>query len=88
VELRCCGRLTDRETDHRPDSRVATPSDSTLSEQVQPGESVLNTGDAIRKLLRISVELLTESQRSGILQVRTADLNILSKAFTLTSRTS
>ena len=62
---------------HRPDSSAA------LSEQTQPGKSIFDTGNAVGELLHVSAEFLTECQRSGILQVRTTDLNDLIESLRL-----
>ena len=58
-------------------------SSSTLSQQAQPGKGIFNAGDAVRQLLHISTKLLTEGQRSGILQVRAADLDDLVESLRL-----
>ena len=48
-----------------------------LSKQAQPGKSVLDPSNAVRELLYVPAELLTEGQRGGVLQVRTTDLDDL-----------
>ena len=58
-------------------------SSSTLRKQAQPGKSILNTGDPVRELLHVSTKLLTKGQRSGILQVRTTDLDDLVESLRL-----
>ena len=62
---------------HRPHSSA------TLSEQAQPGKSVLDTGDPVGELLDVSAEFLTKGQRSSILQVRTTDLDDLVESLCL-----
>ena len=62
---------------HRPHSSA------TLSEQAQPGENIFHTGDAVGELLHVSAKFLTEGQRSGILQVCTADLDDLFESLRL-----
>ena len=62
---------------HRTEGTHRPHSGATLGEQAQPGKSILNTGNAIGELLHVSAEFLAESERSGILQMRAADLDDL-----------
>jgi hypothetical protein len=48
---------------------------STLSEHGQTRKDTLDTLNAVRELLDVSRELLTKSQRSGILQMSPANLD-------------
>lgn len=56
---------------------ASTDSGTTLGKQTEVGKGALNTLDAIIKLGNVAGELLSKGQGSGILQVRTSNLDDL-----------
>ena len=48
---------------------------STLSEQAQPGDHVLDSGDGVGELLDVARELLAERERGGVLEVGSSNLD-------------
>jgi hypothetical protein len=53
----------------------SSDSSSTLSQQTQPGDDILDPRDGVSELLDVARELLTEGERSGVLKMGSADLD-------------
>lgn len=54
-----------------------------LSQQAQPREGIFDSGNAVCELLHVSTEFLAEGQRSGVLQVRSTNLDDLFESLRL-----
>lgn len=61
-------RISNSEMSHYQNVPDSPDSGATLSEVAQARKNVLDAFDRVRNLLDVSTELLTESQRGGILQ--------------------
>ena len=61
----------------------STNSSTTLSQEAQTRQGVLDALDAVRQLLHVAAELLAERKRGGILKVSTANLDDVVELFRL-----
>jgi len=78
-----CDFLGDSHIEAELGVQPGSDSGSTLSEHLQAREASLDPLDAVRKLRRISRELLAQRQRRSILQMGAADLDDVSESLHL-----